>query len=84
MVKINWKSVEFIDDNSRWCEVRFIKTKDEVVNFLQDFINLVENRKIKCFQSDNGTEYVNKEMDNLFQPMETARRLSAPYCLSVY
>jgi len=37
--------VEFIDDHSRWCEVRFLKTKDEVPKATREYIALVKNQK---------------------------------------
>lgn len=55
--------VSFIDDSSRWCEIRFLRSKDEAFEKFQEFKKLEENQKekrIKCIQSDNGTEYKNK------------------------
>ena len=52
--------VEFIDDNSRWCDVRFLKTKAEVFQATKEYIALVENpkgRTVKSLQSDNDGEY---------------------------
>lgn len=62
--------VEFIDDHSRWCEVRFIKAKSEVFNATKEYIKLVEKR----------SEEVNKEMDELLKQLGITRRLTAPYC----
>ncbi|KAH0813612.1 hypothetical protein GEV33_009179 [Tenebrio molitor] len=48
--------VEFIDDQSRWCDVRFLKSKTEVVERTFEVMNLMENQKgrtVKCIQSDN-------------------------------
>lgn len=58
--------VEFIDDHSRWCEVRFLKSKDKVYRTTKEYIALVENQrgcKVKCLQSDNGGEYLSNEFD---------------------
>lgn len=37
------------------------------------------NKKIKCLQSDNDTEYCNREFDNLLKENDITRRLSASY-----
>lgn len=37
--------VEFIDDHARWCEIRFLKTKDEVFKATREYIALVECQK---------------------------------------
>lgn len=61
--------VSFIDDYSKKVFLYPMKLKSEVYDKLVQFKNLVENqlgRKIKAFRSDNGTEYINKQMDNLF------------------
>ena len=55
--------VEFIDDNSRWCDVRFLKTKAEVFQATKEYIALVENpkgRTVKSLQSDNDGEYTHE------------------------
>lgn len=35
--------------------------------------------KIKCIQSDNGTEYINREFDNLLKTKGIRRRLTVPH-----
>lgn len=60
--------VTFIDDHSRWCEIRLLKRKDEVFGAFKEFKALVENlhgRKIKFLQSDNEREY-RSELFNMF------------------
>ena len=61
--------VIFIDDYSKATWLYLLKSKDEVFNRFQEFLNLVEtqfNAKIKIFRSDNGTEFVNNNFINLF------------------
>lgn len=46
--------VTFIDDASRWCEVRFLKTKDEMFETFKEVKALIENqkgKKVKFLQS---------------------------------
>lgn len=74
--------VSFIDDNSRWCEVRFFKSKNEVFGKFKEFLKLTENqkeKKIKCIQSDNGGEYRNEEFDNYLKEHGIVRRLTVAH-----
>jgi len=74
--------ITFIDDSTRWCEVRFLKSKDEALEKFKDIKNMVENQKmkrIKYLQSDNGTEYKTKEFDNFLNKYGITRRLSIAY-----
>ncbi|GJZ06282.1 ribonuclease H-like domain-containing protein [Tanacetum coccineum] len=57
------------DDYSRAIWVYLVKTKDEVFDVFVSFINLIHNHfniKIKTVRSDNGTEFVNKKIYNMF------------------
>lgn len=61
--------VSFIDDYSKKIFLYPMKLKSEVYDKMVLFKNLVENqldRKIKAVRSDNGTEFVNKQMEELF------------------
>ena len=52
-------TINFIDDFSRKRWIYFLKTKDEVFSWFQEFKALVENstrKKIKVLQLDNGGE----------------------------
>jgi Reverse transcriptase (RNA-dependent DNA polymerase)./Integrase core domain. len=74
--------ITFIDDSSRWCEIRFLKRKSEAFEAFKDFKKLVENqkeRKLKCLQSDNGTEYLSKEFDEYLRKHGIKRRLAIAY-----
>lgn len=53
------------DDYSSFRTVYFVKTKHEVKHCLEDFINKAENitgNKVMTFRSDNGLEFLNKEV----------------------
>jgi len=77
--------ITFIDDYSRWCEVRFLKSNDEVANAFKAYKNLVEKQtgeKIKFIQSDNGKEYFNSiifAFDNFLSEEGIQRRLTVPH-----
>jgi transposase InsO family protein len=54
----------FIDDASRKVWVYFLRTKDQVFNYFQEFHVMVEretDKKLKCLRSDNDGEYTSKE-----------------------
>lgn len=74
----------FIDNASKWCEVRFLKTKDEVFEAFKEVKALLENqkrKKIKFLQSDNEIKYVNGRFDKFLKEAGIARRLTVPYYL---
>lgn len=74
--------VTFTDDYTRWCEVHFIKRKNEVLKAFKEFKAHAENlcgEKIKFLQSDNGREFCNGEFDAYLQREGIRRRLTTPY-----
>jgi hypothetical protein len=59
----------FVDDFSRFTWIYFLRKKSEVFQHLKDFKALVEiesGKKIKVLQTDNGGEYVNHDIHNIF------------------
>ncbi|CAK9826054.1 Retrovirus-related Pol polyprotein from transposon TNT 1-94 [Anthophora retusa] len=73
--------VTFIDDASRWCEVRFLRRKSEAFAAFREVKKMLENfsgRKIKYLQSDNGREYVNEQFDDFLKENGIQRRLTVP------
>ena len=74
--------IEFINDKSRWTEVRFLRYKSDALQATKDFITLMENQKgrtVKCLQSDNGGEYTGGEFDAYLKSKGITRRLTVPY-----
>ena len=74
--------VTFIDDHSMKTWIYFLKTKDEVFNRFKEFKALVENltRKwIKVLRLDNGGEYINKDLTELWAREGIRREWTAPY-----
>lgn len=74
--------VTFIDDASRWCEVRFVRHKGEVLQIFKEYKAFVENqtgKKIKNLQSDNGKEYMNDEFDSFLKENGIGRRLTVTH-----
>lgn len=75
--------ITFIDNATRWCEVYFIRHKSEALEKFKEYNAMMENksgRKIKYLQTDNGTEYINREFENYLRTNGIQRRLSVPYC----
>lgn len=74
--------VSFIDDYSKKVFLYPMKMKNKVYQKLLEFKNLIENqlnRKIKAFRSDNGTEFVNKQIQELFESNGIVHQKSIPY-----
>lgn len=74
--------VQFIDDKSKWCKIRFLKSKSEVFEATKDYIKLVENQKgktVKYLQTDNGGEFTRLDFDNYLKERGIKRRLTVPY-----
>ncbi|GJS62085.1 calcium-dependent protein kinase 26-like protein [Tanacetum coccineum] len=74
--------VIFVDDYSRFTWFYPLKTKSGFYTVLSAFIKLVQtqlSRKIKVFQSDGGTEFVNHTVQKIFEDNGTLHRLSCPY-----
>ena len=72
----------FIDDKTRETFVYFLRHKSEVFSKLVEFKTLVENqtnKKIKKFRSDNGKEFVNRQMSNLFKQCGIIHQLTCEY-----
>lgn len=58
-----------LDDYSRKIDVFCLKSKDEVVKNIKEYLDRIENQKgqkVKRFRSDNGLEYCNKALRELF------------------
>lgn len=74
--------VTFVDDRSHWCQIYFMRSKDEVAEKFIDLKNYAENRigrKIEALQSDNGGEYCNGKMDAILKKAGIHHRLTIPH-----
>ena len=72
----------FVDDFSHFTWIYFLSKKSEVFQHLKDFKDLVETqsgKKIKVLQTDNGGEYVNHEIHNLFHEVGIQLQHTIPY-----
>ena len=76
--------VSFIDVFSGKTWINFMKNKDEVFSKFKEFKALIENhteKKIKTFQSDNGSEFTSNEFKELCKDSGIKRELSTTYNL---
>ena len=74
--------ITFIDHSTRYCEVRFLKHKNEALSAFKEVKALWENQKstkIKAFMSDGGGEFINDEFDKYLKEHGIERRVTAPY-----
>jgi transposase InsO family protein len=72
----------FVDDFSRFTWIYFLKQKFEVFQHLKYFKALVETqseKKIKVLQINNGGEYVNHEIHNIFHEEGIQLQHTVPY-----
>lgn len=72
----------FLDDHTRKIFIYFLAKKDEVCKYTKEFITLVENqcsKTLKILRSDNGTEYVNKDMTDFLKRKGIVHQLTVPY-----
>jgi transposase InsO family protein len=71
-----------IDDYSRFTQVYFLKFKSEVSKFINEYIKYAENKfekKVKVIRSDNGREYITKELQRSLTEMGIKVQYTAPY-----
>lgn len=71
-----------MDDFSRRTTVLFMKTKDETLEKIKKYINWMENkfsRNPKVLKVDNGTEYINKEVEKFLTEKGIELQTTAPY-----
>eukprot|EP00253_Pinus_taeda_P015819 PITA_15819 len=74
--------LSFIDDYTRFTWVYFLKLKPEVFQHLNIFKAHAENqfgKHIKILRTDNGMEYVNKDIKNLCDEASIQLQHTVPY-----
>jgi transposase InsO family protein len=71
-----------LDDFSHFCWTFPLRRKSDVHQTIVDFVAYVHtqfDRPVKCFQADNGTEFVNNATSTFLAARGTLLRLSCPY-----
>lgn len=72
-----------VDDFSRYTEVVPLKTKGEASKEIAEVILKWENQRgvtVQKVRTDNGGEYVNRELQGFFARKGIVHQLTAPYC----
>ena len=72
----------FIDDHSRLSHVVPLKHKSEVATAVKATIKMLETqsgKRLKAVRTDNGTEYVNSELQAYFSSKGVLHNTTAPY-----
>ncbi|KRZ49861.1 Retrovirus-related Pol polyprotein from transposon TNT 1-94 [Trichinella nativa] len=72
----------FIDDYSRFTVVYLLKTKDEAVDRIKDYVATLHTkfgRNPVTLRTDNGREYVNQRLRNFLREKGIEHQFSAPY-----
>lgn len=74
--------ISFIDDHTRFSWVKFLKTKDEASQQITNFLNFINKQydvKIKRWRTDNGGEFINKDVHKLFKEKGILHEKTPPY-----
>nr|GFB80786.1 putative ribonuclease H-like domain-containing protein [Tanacetum cinerariifolium] len=70
-----------VDDYTRFGWVRFLRTKDETPAVFEKFLKnsqLALKATIRTVRTDNGTEFVNKTLTDLFESVGITHQTSIP------
>ncbi|GJY75985.1 integrase, catalytic region, zinc finger, CCHC-type containing protein [Tanacetum coccineum] len=62
-----------VDDYSRFTWVKFLRSKDEVPEFIIKFLKMIQvrlNVTVKNIRTDNGTEFVNQTLRSYYEDVE--------------
>ncbi|KAI1003284.1 hypothetical protein K3495_g4916 [Podosphaera aphanis] len=74
--------ISFVDDATRYFKVQFLKNKSDAASAIIGFITELETQygcSTKAFRSDNGGEYVNKDLTQFFAQKGIVHDLIPPY-----
>jgi hypothetical protein len=74
--------ITFIDDCTRRCTIKYMKTKDEASEKVKEYLTYIERRWEKLpkrLRADNGTEYINKNLISWCNQKGIDIEVTAPY-----
>ncbi|GBN50530.1 Retrovirus-related Pol polyprotein from transposon TNT 1-94 [Araneus ventricosus] len=72
----------FVDDYSRYSMIYLLSKKDEALSKLKEYIAMTRNkfgRTLKVFRSDNGGEYIGKEIEDFLKEQGIVHQFTVPY-----
>jgi hypothetical protein len=74
--------MSIVDDLTRATWVYFLKQKSDAIAILKNFITMCERQydvKVMRIRTDNGGEYVNKDLENFFKELGIIHDPTPPY-----
>jgi transposase InsO family protein len=73
--------ITFVDDYSKYTWVKFLRQKSDATKAIHDFVSEHDRQgqNILRFRTDNGGEYVNKELEGFFQSKGIIHELTPAY-----
>jgi len=74
--------ITLVDDATRVAWVRFMKQKSETTKIIKDFVTEMEHqhhKSPKAFRTDNGGEYVTKDLKGFFESKGIIHEFTPPY-----
>ncbi|GJW81165.1 retrovirus-related pol polyprotein from transposon TNT 1-94 [Tanacetum coccineum] len=75
-----WKFIlVIVDDYSRFTWVKFLRSKDEVPEFMIKFIKMIQvrlNATVRNIKTDNGTEFVNQTLRAYYEDVGISHQTS--------
>ncbi|GJU19140.1 retrovirus-related pol polyprotein from transposon TNT 1-94 [Tanacetum coccineum] len=70
-----------VDDYSRFTWVKFLRSKDETLEFVINFLKQIQvglNKIVRYIRTDNGTEFVNQVMSEYYEGVGVFHQKSIP------
>ncbi|GJR59702.1 putative ribonuclease H-like domain-containing protein [Tanacetum coccineum] len=70
-----------VDDYSRFTWVKFLRSKDETLEFVTNFLKQIQiglNKIVRFIHTDNGTEFVNQVMSEYYEGVGIFHQKSVP------
>ncbi|GJY31970.1 retrovirus-related pol polyprotein from transposon TNT 1-94 [Tanacetum coccineum] len=70
-----------VDDYSRFTWVKFLRSKDETLEFVTNFLKQIQvglNKTVRFIRTDNGTEFVNQVMSEYYEGVGIFHQTSIP------
>ncbi|GJX47503.1 retrovirus-related pol polyprotein from transposon TNT 1-94 [Tanacetum coccineum] len=68
-----------VDDYSRFTWVKFLRSKDEALDFIIKFLKMIQLRlkvPVRCIRTDNGTEFVNQTLREYYEKVGISHETS--------
>ncbi|GKC32792.1 retrovirus-related pol polyprotein from transposon TNT 1-94 [Tanacetum coccineum] len=70
-----------VDDYSRFTWVKFLRSKDETPTFIINLLKQLQvglNKTVRFMQTDNGTEFVNKDLTDYYESIGITYKKTVP------